>query len=123
MMGRFMAVTFGTPVSFESELTRLRGGDLDALTSLVERYQHRLYRYLLRLVRQPATAEDLFQQTWLRVMERIRNYDPNRSFEGWLFALSHNLAVDLLGRGRLENLDWLFSSGDTRAEVLEGRGT
>jgi RNA polymerase sigma-70 factor, ECF subfamily len=122
MMSRVIEAFWGATVNLETELTRLRSGDVEAVAALMERYQHRLYRYLLRLVRQPATAEDLFQQTWLRVMERIRNYDPQRSFEGWLFALAHNLAIDLLRRGRLESLDEPLPSGDTRAEILEGRG-
>src|SRR5215471_2377974 len=122
MMGRFMALTFGTPVSFESELTRLRSGDLDALTVLVERYQNRLYRYLLRLVRQPGTAEDLFQQTWVRVMERIKSYDPERNFESWLFSVAHNLAIDYLRRYRPESLDEPLPSGETRQDLLAGTG-
>jgi RNA polymerase sigma-70 factor (ECF subfamily) len=122
MMSRVIEAFWGATVNLETELTRLRSGDVEAVAALMERYQHRLYRYLLRLVRQPATAEDLFQQTWLRVMERIRNYDPNRSFEGWLFALAHNLAIDLLRRGRLESLDEPLPSGDTRAEVIESGG-
>ncbi|MGC1258908.1 MAG: sigma factor, partial [Candidatus Acidiferrales bacterium] len=51
-------------VAVDSDVARLRGGDLDALSTLLTRYQNRLYRYLLRLVREPAEAEDLFQQTW-----------------------------------------------------------
>jgi len=122
MMSRVIEAFWGATVNLETELTRLRSGDVEAVAALMERYQHRLYRYLLRLVRQPATAEDLFQQTWLRVMERIRNYDPQRSFEGWLFALAHNLAIDLLRRGRLESLDEPLPSGDSRAEIIESGG-
>jgi RNA polymerase sigma-70 factor (ECF subfamily) len=88
----------------------------------MERYQHRLYRYLLRLVRQPATAEDLFQQTWLRVIERIQSYNPQHSFEGWLFALAHNLAIDFLRRYQPESLDDPLPSGDSRAETISGTG-
>lgn len=117
-----MAVTFGTPVSFDTELTRLRSGDLEALTALVERYQNRLYRYLLRLVKQPGTAEDLFQQTWLRVTERISSYSPERSFEPWLFSLAHNLAIDHLRRYRPESLDEPIPSGQTREELLPAAG-
>jgi RNA polymerase sigma-70 factor (ECF subfamily) len=122
MISRIQEAHWGQAVSFERELTRLRGGDVDALAALMERYQHRLYRYLLRLVRQPETAEDLFQQTWLRVMERIRSYDPQRAFEGWLFALAHNLAIDHLRRYRPESLDELLPSGDARVELLPGTG-
>ena len=107
-------------MTFANELARLRGGDLDAIGALMSAYQHRLYRYLLRIVRQPATAEDLFQQTWLRVMERIGSYDPQRNFEGWLFSLAHNLAIDHLRKYRPESLDEPLPSGDTFAVVLEG---
>jgi RNA polymerase sigma-70 factor, ECF subfamily len=122
MMSRLQEAHWGAAVSFESELTRLRGGDVEALAALMERYQHRLYRYLLRIVRQPDTAEDLFQQTWLRVMERIRSYHPELSFEGWLFALAHNLAIDHLRRYRPESLDEPLPSGDSRAELVPGPG-
>lgn len=92
-------------VGLDADVLRLRRGDLDALAGLVERYQHRLYRYLLRLVHQPAEAEDLFQQTWLRVASQIRRFDPRRSFDAWLFTLARNLAIDHLRRTRPESLD------------------
>jgi RNA polymerase sigma-70 factor, ECF subfamily len=78
----------------EDAIAGMRRGDPDALTALISRYQHRLYRYLLRLVREPAAADDLFQQTWLRVMEKIGRYDARRNFESWLFSVAHNLAID-----------------------------
>jgi len=106
-------------MTFESEATRLRSGDAEVIARLVERYQHRLYRYLLRLVSRPSTAEDLFQQTWLRVMERIRYYDPKRSFEGWLFAVAHNLAIDHLRRRQPESLDEPLPSGETPLDLTQ----
>jgi RNA polymerase sigma-70 factor (ECF subfamily) len=57
------------------------------------------------MVRQPAEAEDLFQQTWLRVAEKIQSYDQRRNFEAWLFTLARNLAIDHLRRVRPESLD------------------
>jgi RNA polymerase sigma-70 factor, ECF subfamily len=92
-------------VGVQSEVAQLRQGDLDALTALLTRYQNRLYRYLLRMLRNQAEAEDLFQQTWVRVAEKIRRYDPSRNFEPWLFALARNLAIDHLRRVRPESLD------------------
>lgn len=107
-------------MSLEDDLTRLRNGDLDALATLIEQYQTRLYRYLLRLVREPATAEDIFQQTWLRVAERIKSYDPQREFENWLFTVARNLAYDHLRRYKPESLDEPLPSGDARLELLPG---
>jgi RNA polymerase sigma-70 factor, ECF subfamily len=92
-------------VGLDTEVARLRRGDLDALSELLARYQNRLYRYLLRLVRNETEAEDLFQQTWIRVAEKIRRYDPQRSFEAWLFTLARNLAFDHLRRVKPESLD------------------
>ena len=120
MMSRFAIADWGAAVGFDSELTRLRSGDVEAAAALMERYQHRLYRYLLRLVHQPDAAEDLFQQTWVRVMERIASYNPELKFDGWLFALAHNLAVDYLRRYRPESLDEPLPSGDLRSEVIAG---
>ena len=98
-------------MGIEAAVSQLRGGDLDALSTLIARYQNRLYRYLLRLVRQPAEAEDLFQQTWLRVAEKIRSYDPSRNFDAWLFTLARNLAFDHLRRIRPQSLDQPVSKG------------
>ncbi|HEY4879128.1 MAG TPA: sigma-70 family RNA polymerase sigma factor [Candidatus Acidoferrales bacterium] len=116
-------------VGVESEIAQLRRGDLDALSSLLTRYQNRLYRYLLRMVRQPAEAEDLFQQTWLRVAEKIHSYDQRRNFEAWLFTLARNLAIDHLRRVRPESLDEPIGgeafggSGETAAARLVSHET
>jgi RNA polymerase sigma-70 factor (ECF subfamily) len=99
------APTWEGGLGLDTEIAQLRRGDLDALSSLLTRYQNRLYRYLLRMVRQPAEAEDLFQQTWLRVAEKIHSYDQRRNFEAWLFTLARNLAIDHLRRLRPESLD------------------
>ena len=71
-------------VAVDADVARLRRGDLNALSELIARYQNRLYRYVLRMVRQPAEAEDLFQQTWLKVVEKVRSFDVNRNFDAWL---------------------------------------
>ena len=105
----------------DTETARFRRGDPEALTALLMRYQHRLYRYLLRIVHDPATAEDLFQQLWIRVAENARRYDPNRGIEPWLFSVARNLAIDYLRRIKPESLDEPLPSGDTRADLLPDR--
>jgi len=109
-------------LGLDSELVRLRQGDPEVVTRLLERYQHRLYRYLVRLVRDPATAEDLFQQTWVRVAENIRRYDPRRNFEPWLFSVARNLAIDYLRRYRPESLDEPLPTGELRQERIAATG-
>lgn len=105
MMGLSQVNVWEGPVALESDVARLRGGDQQALDLVMARYQHRLYRYLLRLAKEPALAEDLFQQTWMRVAEKIGRFDPQRNFEAWLFSVARNLAIDHLRRYRPESLD------------------
>ena len=102
----------------DSESARLRRGDPDAFDALLARYQHRLYRYLLRLTANPALADDLFQETWLKVITRIHRYDERRPFEPWLFSVARNLAIDHLRKTAPESLDEPAESGETRSAQL-----
>ena len=104
MVGSIATVWEGR-LGIDAAVLQLRRGDPDALGALMARYQNRIYRYLLRLVRQPADADDLFQQTWLRVAEKIRSFDTSRDFDAWLFTLARNLAFDHLRRIRPQSLD------------------
>jgi RNA polymerase sigma-70 factor, ECF subfamily len=87
------------------DTARLRRGDLTGLDGLMERHQDPLFRYLRRLLGDETVAEDLFQQTWVRVAERVRRYDPSRPFRPWLLAVGHNLALDHFRRRRPDGLD------------------
>jgi RNA polymerase sigma-70 factor (ECF subfamily) len=101
-----------------SEPLRLRRGDPNAFDALLDRYQNRLFRYLMRLAGDPATAEDLFQQTWMRVITRIHKYDNRRPFEPWLFSVARNLAIDHLRRVSPESLDEPTATGESRIDGL-----
>jgi RNA polymerase sigma-70 factor (ECF subfamily) len=87
------------------DAARLRRGDTAGLAGLMDRHKDRLFRYLLRLVGDEAVAEDLFQQSWIRVAERIGRYDRSRPFAPWFFAVARNLALDHLRRRRPESLE------------------
>ena len=106
----------------DREIALLKMRDPDAVSDLVGRYQHRLYRFLLRMVQEPATAEDLFQQTWIRLLEKIGSYDSRRNFEAWLFAIARNLAIDHLRRRRDFSLDETGDSGQAPSERLRSSG-
>ena len=79
--------------------------DPDLLDRLIEQYQNRLYRYLLFLTGNPALAEDLFQETWIRVMERGHQYNAKCKFESWLFAIARNLVIDASRRKKMASLE------------------
>jgi len=76
----------------------IRQGQGEAIRGLVERYSARLFRYLARLVGEAALAEDILQDTWLRVVERLDRYDSSKPFETWIFAVARHRAIDTLRR-------------------------
>lgn len=83
----------------------LRGRDPDLLDRLIEQYQHKLFRYLLFLTGNPALAEDLFQETWIRVLERGHQYNAKSKFDSWLFAIARNLVIDVSRRKKMPSLE------------------
>jgi RNA polymerase sigma-70 factor (ECF subfamily) len=78
----------------------LRERDMELLADLVERCQHRLVRYLLYLIGRREHAEDLAQETWVRVLQRGSQYNGRQRFDPWLFAIARNLAIDYLRKKR-----------------------
>jgi len=106
----------------------LRRRDPALLDGLIEQYQYRLYRYLLYLTGSPETAEDLFQETWIRVLDRGHQYDGRSKFETWLFAIARHLAVDWSRRKNPRSLESLteadsgepFELAAGGASVLDG---
>ncbi|MBV8807453.1 MAG: RNA polymerase sigma factor [Acidobacteriaceae bacterium] len=85
----------------------LRKRDPDVLDRLIEQYQYRLFRYVLYISGDRETAEDVFQETWIRVLDRGHQYDSKGRFEPWLFAIARNLLIDLQRRKKPQSLDAL----------------
>ena len=88
----------------ETETARIARGlrekDMQLVADLVERCQHRLVRYLLYLTGRRDYAEDLAQETWVRVLQRGNQYNGRQRFDPWLFAIARNLAIDYLRKKR-----------------------
>jgi RNA polymerase sigma-70 factor (ECF subfamily) len=97
----------------KSEIARgLRRRDPDVLDRLIEQYQHRLLRYLISLTGNRTTAEDVFQETWIRVLERGHQYDGKHEFGTWLFSVSRHLFIDSVRRKQPASLNGLLEDED-----------
>lgn len=95
----------------------LRLRDPELMDALIERYQHRLFRFLLFLTRNRAWAEDLFQETWLRVVERGSQYDARWRFQSWLLAIARNLAIDQARRRQPLSLEDSASAAEGESGI------
>jgi RNA polymerase sigma-70 factor (ECF subfamily) len=102
-------VLFSTLMADEKKILaqRLRQRDPELLDRLIEQYQYRLFRYLLYITGSPERAEDFFQETWVRVLERGHQYDVRFKFEAWLFTIARNLVIDWQRQKKAVSLDAL----------------
>jgi RNA polymerase sigma-70 factor (ECF subfamily) len=85
----------------------LQRRDPDLLDHLIEEYQYRLFRYLVYITGNRERAEDFFQETWIRVLERGHQYDGKSKFEAWLFAIARHLVIDWQRSKKAQSLDSL----------------
>lgn len=69
-------------------------GDTSAFERLYLKHKGPLYRYFLRQISDKQLAEDLYQETWSRVIRAAANYQPSAKFSTWLYRIAHNLLVD-----------------------------
>jgi RNA polymerase sigma-70 factor (ECF subfamily) len=69
-------------------------GDAGAFETLYKRHRGALYRFVLRAIKHRSSAEELFQEVWIRVIEARNRYAPQARFTTWLYTIAHNLLVD-----------------------------
>jgi RNA polymerase sigma-70 factor, ECF subfamily len=81
-------------------LQRFAAGDLDAFESLFRQYQRDVYWWIVRIVRDPAVAEDLTVETFWRMHRAHAGFNPEANFTAWLRRIATNLALDHLRRWR-----------------------
>jgi RNA polymerase sigma-70 factor, ECF subfamily len=103
-------------------LERYRSGDVEALGVLVERNRRALYGYIAGMCRDRHDADEVFQDVWKRVIEKVDRY-RDRNFRGWLMRIAHNLVIDRARRRRPDvSLDAVGGSGFALGEtVADGR--
>ncbi len=74
------------------------GGSMEAFERLYERHRKGLYRYVLRKTGHAATANDLFQGAWEKIIRARGRYQPSVPFRAWLYRVTHNHVVDYFRR-------------------------
>ncbi len=88
------------PAGLDRLLQRARRSDPEALDALFGAYHRRVFGLLRRMTGRRETAEDLLQETFLRVVRTIETYEHQGRFDAWLFRIAANLARDHARRMR-----------------------
>jgi RNA polymerase sigma factor (sigma-70 family) len=93
----------------ETIASQISSGRNDLIDILVNRYSDRLFRTILRLIQSHGAAEDILQDTWIKVMRKIHQYDPSRPFSSWLTRIAVNGCRDYWRREQRRRI-WKHSS-------------
>jgi len=85
-------------------IARAQLGHEAAYRELIGRYQRPINSLVYRLVRDRELAEDLAQETFIKVLNALDRYDPRHKFSSWIFKIAHNTAIDQLRKREVATL-------------------
>jgi RNA polymerase sigma-70 factor (ECF subfamily) len=108
-----------TQVSDHELVTRAQQGSEKAYRELLGRYERPVFSIVYRMIRDREQAEDLAQETFVRVFNHIDRYDPKYKFSSWIFKIATNLTIDHIRRKELNTVSIDGSRNATTADQIE----
>lgn len=93
-------------------------GDHGSFSVLVERYVSPIYKFSYRYVRNGPDAEDIAQETFLRVWKNLKKFDQSKHFKTWLFAIAKNASLDLLKKKKATPFSALGEENEAIEAIL-----
>jgi len=95
-------------------------GDQSSLEILITRHKKRVYTYILLIVKNPQLAEDIFQDTFIKVIKSLRKgkYQDKGKFVSWVLRISHNLVIDYYRKQKYQNT---VSNDDTEYDLFNSK--
>ena len=123
ILGAFFQIgyaAFMQGMTDEKLMQRYAKGDAKAFDQLYARHRAPLYRYFIRGVNNPATANDLYQGAWEKIIKARGKYRPAAPFKMWMYRIAHNHLVDHYRRTRPEDSVEPDTLSDTQADPSQG---
>lgn len=85
----------------EAELVkRFKNGDTDAFEAIYERYYQQIYYYIDKMLNDKSLADDLTQETLIKVLGGLKDADEEKNLSPWIFKIAHNTCVDYFRKSR-----------------------
>ncbi len=115
-----MAPPFDLPNLPDADVVALaKEGRESAFRELVRRYERPVFSLVFRLVRDKDTAEDLAQETFVKVLNNIERYRPEFKFSSWLFKIANNVAIDHLRKRSVDTVSLEGSRYATSTDEMQ----
>lgn len=110
-------------------IEKCKNGDEASFSLLITKYKRQLFSYLFHLSGNQQSAEDLFQETLIKVWQHMNRLQDNNKFSSWLFSIAHNLAMDFIAKKNnnlitsLKNAHSLISYNDPHTSFINKEET
>ena len=112
------------PIDNDKEtITAIQNGNDKAFDALVKQYLPLTYRYLFRLTGSKTTAEDLSQETFVRVWKSLKRFDTTKLFRPWLYCVARNCAYDYLRKKKIVSFSFLSVGEQFQLENTPDKNT
>jgi len=98
-------------------LAKAKNGDLRAFEKILSFYEKSVFNYLYRIAGQKQDAEDLTQETFIKIYKSLKTVDPEKNFKSWLFKIATNTAYDWL-RKKKSDLNCLSLTSHSYSETI-----
>ncbi len=107
-------------LSDQSLVERYGKGSQESIEALIKRHKNKVYTYILMTVKNTALAEDLFQDTFIKVVQSLDagRYKENGRFLSWVIRIAHNLIIDFYRKRNQLNA---YSNDDYECDLLNNR--
>lgn len=79
-------------------ITKVQHGDVDFFDCIIARYEQRIFRYIMRFVKNPDEARDLTQIVFIKALNHIATFDTEKKFSSWVYRIAHNETMNWLNR-------------------------
>lgn len=91
--------------SDEDVVELIVGGDVDAYEEIINRYEAKLRRYATFLLRDPATASDVVQDTFIKAYQNLQGFNLKYKFSSWIYRIAHNEAMNAIKKSKHTAVD------------------
>jgi len=102
----------------------IKANDHQALAEIIERYQNKLFYYIVRIIGNMDDSQDVVQETFLKVYENIQGFDESRKFSSWIYRIAHNLGINQVKKNQrlsaveAHTLDWLEDRVEEAEDIV-----
>ena len=94
-------------------INRYFKGDAKALEFLISRYLNQVYGFAFYLTKNSADADDITQETFVKIWKNLKKYDPAKNFKTWALTIAKNTALDFFKKKKMLNFSDFINDGDS----------